>query len=167
MEDRPKIKLELTGTDKIIELFGWFSVLVIWVYTMVNFSKLPDTIPTHFNAMGEADDFGGKASILALPIIATIVFVGISILSRFPHIFNYPINITKENAQRQYTIATRLMRYVNLIVVLIIGYITFTSIQSAKGQTGGLGAWFLPVSLGVVFIPIIYYIVVSRKKSYH
>ena len=167
MEDRPKIKLELTGTDKIIELFGWFSVLVIWVYTMVNFSKLPDTIPTHFNAMGEADDFGGKASILALPIIATIVFVGISILSRFPHIFNYPVNITKENAQRQYTIATRLMRYVNLIVVLIIGYITFTSIQSAKGQTGGLGAWFLPVSLGVVFIPIIYYIVVSRKKSNH
>ena len=167
MEERPKIRLELTGIDKIIELFGWFFVLVLWVYTMVNFSKLPDTIPTHFNAMGEADDFGEKASILALPIIATIVFVGISILSRFPHIFNYPVNITKENAQRQYKIATRLMRYVNLIVVLIIGYITFTSIQSAKGQTGGLGAWFLPVSLGVVFIPIIYYIVVSRKKSNH
>jgi len=167
MEERPKIKLELTGIDKIIELFGWFSVLVIWVYTMVNFSKLPDTIPTHFNAMGEADDFGGKASILALPIIATIIFVGISILSRFPHIFNYPVNITKENAQRQYSMATRLMRYVNLITVLILGYITFSTIQSAKGQTVGLGTWFLPVSLGVVFIPIIYYIVVSRKKSYH
>jgi len=164
MEERPKIELELTGIDRVIEITGWFSLFALWVYSIINFSNLPKIIPTHFNAAGEANDFGGKASILALPIIATIIFAGLAILYRYPHIYNYPTSITKENAQRQYTIATRLVRYLNLVVVLIFGYIAFTIIQGAKGQTGGLGMWFLPVSLGVVFIPIIFYIVKSRKK---
>jgi uncharacterized membrane protein len=164
MEERPKIRLELTSIDKVIEITGRFSLLVIWVFTIVNYTNLPDTIPTHFNAMGEADGFGGKASVLTLPIIATILFVGIALLNKYPHIFNYPTKITKENAQRQYTIATRWIRYLNLVTVLIIGYIAFTTIQGAKGEADGLGVWFLPLSLGIVFIPTIYVIVKLIKK---
>jgi len=165
MEKRSKIKLELTGIDKAIEIAGWLSVSVIWVFTVINYNNLPDIIPIHFNAVGEADGFGEKTNILTLPIIATIIFVGLALLNKYPHIFNYPTNITKENAQRQYTIATKLIRYLNLITVLIFGYIAFTTIQNAKGQVDGLGVWFLPLSMGIVFIPIIYAIVKLTKKN--
>ena len=165
MEERPRIKLELTVFDKVIEMAGWFIVLVVWVYTIASYSKLPNTAPLHFNATGEADSFGSKASIIVSPIIMTILYVGIALLNRYPHNFNYPTKITKENAQKQYTMATRWIRYLNLVTALIIGYITLIVIQSAKGKEGELGIWFLPLSLGIVFIPTIYYILKSKKNQ--
>ncbi len=98
MEERPKIKLGLTIADRTFEFIGWLSILAIWVLTVTNYADLPDTIPTHYDGAGQADGFGGKATILTLPLIATILFVGMTILNKFPHIYNYPINITEENA---------------------------------------------------------------------
>ncbi len=165
MDERPKIKLELTTTDKIFEILGWTSIFAIWVLTITNYTKLPDIIPIHYNAMGQADGFGRKGNILILPIIATVLFVGLTILNKFPHVFNYPTNITTDNALRQYTNATRLIRYLKLIIVVIFGLISYQTIRNANGQTEGLGTWFLPLTMGLLFIPLIYFIVKSFKEK--
>ena len=65
MNKRPKIELELSPSDKILEIIGWILVLGIWMLTLANYFKLPETIPIHFNGAGEADGFGNKATILA------------------------------------------------------------------------------------------------------
>ena len=90
MSEQPKIKLKLTTTDKAFEVLGWLFILAIWVLTLTNYTNLPDTIPTHFNGAGQADGFGHKAMILILPVIATILYVGLTALNKFPHAFNYP-----------------------------------------------------------------------------
>lgn len=159
MDKRPKIKIELTTTDKAVETIGWFSVLAIWIMTIVSYSELPDIIPIHYNSAGQADGFGGKANILTLPLVATVLFLGLTILGKFPHIFNYTIVITKENALRQYTNATRLIRYLKFVIVVIFGLIAFKTIQNTIGQSNGLGVWFLPLTLGLIFIPLIYFII--------
>jgi hypothetical protein len=46
-----------------------------------------------------------------------------TVLNRFPHIFNYTTTITEENALREYTRATRLVRYLKLTMVLILGIV--------------------------------------------
>ena len=163
MEGRPKIELELSSTDIVLEVIGWIAVLFIWVLIISSYSHLPDTIPIHFNGSGKPDGFGGKANILALPILATVIFIGLTILNRFPFVFNYPTIITEENAFRQYTNATRLVRYLKLIVVVIFGLIVYKTIQSTQGQSDGLGVWFLPLTLGAVFIPLAYFAIKSFK----
>jgi uncharacterized membrane protein len=165
MTDRPKLKLELTTFDKTLEILGWTSILSIWFLTITNYTNLPDTIPIHYNGAGQADGFGGKETILTLPLIATVLFVGLTILNMFPHIFNYPINITPDNALRQYTNATRLIRYLKLIIVVIFGLIAFKTIQNANGQADGLGSWFLPMTLGLIFIPLTFYIIKTLKTK--
>lgn len=68
----------------------------------------------------------------------------------------------------QYTLATRMIRILKLIVVLIIGYIIYKTIAIAKGQASGLGTWFHPILQVVIFVPIIYFvakILKSNKKS--
>ena len=165
MEDRVKLKIELTATDKVIELAGWISIIATWWLTITNYANLPDIIPTHYNAIGEADGFGGKATILTLPLIATVLFVGLTVLNKFPHIFNYTASITKENALRQYTNATRLIRYLKLILVIIFCFIAYKTIQKASGKADGLGSWFLPFMLVCVFVPLIWFIVQSIKKA--
>jgi uncharacterized membrane protein len=131
---------------------------MIWVLTITSYSNLPETIPTHYNGAGQADGFGGKATILTLPLIATILFIGLTVLNKFPHVFNYPTEITQDNAFRQYIYATRLIRYLKLIIVFIFGLIEFKTIQNANGEADGLGVWFLPLTMGVIFIPMIYFI---------
>lgn len=159
MEEGPEIKLDLTNTDKIFEILGWISLVAVWVFTITNYNNLPDIIPIHFNGAGQADGFGGKATILTLPIVSTILFTGMTVLNKFPHLFNHPTNITKENKLRLYTNATRLIRYLKLILVIIFGIIVFKTIQNVNGEADGLGNWFTPITVGMIFIPVIYFVI--------
>ncbi|UGU16537.1 DUF1648 domain-containing protein [Sinomicrobium kalidii] len=163
MTNRPRIKPNLTTTDKIIEIISWIAVPCIWILTLKNYPDLPESIPIHYNSAGEANGFGGKEHILALPIIATILFIGLATLNKYPHIFNYPVLITQKNALQQYTYATRLLRILNLVIVIIFGLIVYKTIQNVNGNANGLGIWFLPTTLALIFVPIIYYLLKIRK----
>jgi uncharacterized membrane protein len=165
MEQRPKIKLELTLSDKTIEIIGWLLICAVWAFTISNYNSLPDVIPTHYNAAGIADGFGEKWMILTLPLVTTGLFTGLTILNKFPHIFNYPNHLNSENALRQYTNATRLIRFLKLIIVVIFGLISYQTIRQAKGQTEGLGMWFLPVTIGLIFTPIFYFFLQSFQAK--
>lgn len=165
MNDRPKIKPELTVSDRAVEILGWTALLAVWILTVANYTPLPDTIPIHYNGAGQADGFGGKGNILTLPLMATVLFTGLTILNRFPHIFNYPTPITTDNALRQYTIVTRMIRYLKLIVVVIFGLIVLQTLRNVNGQISGLGVRFLPLTLVLIFIPLIYFVVKSINKT--
>jgi uncharacterized membrane protein len=164
-EERPKLKIQLSPMDQVFELLGWGVLLALWVWTVSSYSSLPDSIPTHFNAAGEADDFGRKASIVRLPVIATLLYIGLTLLNRFPHIFNFPTPITQDNALRQYTNATRMIRNLKLILVLVFAGISFQTIKQANGEAAGLGVWFLPVTLGAIFLPLLYFVIKSIKEK--
>lgn len=165
MNKRPRIKLQLKQTDKVLEVVGWVSVFGIWALTLTNYSILPEIIPIHFNGAGKADGFGNKTHIFVLPIISTLLFIGLTTLNKHPHIFNYPSQITKENAVHQYTNATRMMRVLKLVIVLLFGLIVFKTIQNVNGHAGGLGTWFLPLTMGMIFIPILYFLIKSLKQK--
>jgi uncharacterized membrane protein len=162
-EERPTV--QLTTTDKLLELLGWGVLLALWVWTGTSYSSLPDSIPTHFNAAGEADDYGRKASIFGLPVVASLLYIGLTLLNRVPHIFNFPTPVTQENALIQNTNATRMIRSLKLILVVVFGGISFQTIQQANGETDGLGVWFLPVTLGLIFLPLIYFVIKSFQAK--
>jgi uncharacterized membrane protein len=163
--ERPKITLIPSTADKLTELLGWLILLAIWTLTISHYSTLPETIPTHYNAAGEADGFGSKASIIGLPVIATLLYIGLTLLNRVPHIFNFPTPVTQDNALSQYTNATRMIRYLKLILVLVFAGISFQTIQQANGAGEGLGVLFLPLTLVLIFIPLLYFVVKSIKEK--
>ena len=165
MNKRPRIKLQLKQTDKIIEIVGWISVVGIWALPLINYFDLPEIIPIHFNGAGKADRFGNKTHIFVLPIISTLLFIGLTILNKRPHVFNYPGQITKENAVHQYTYATRMMRVLKLVIVLLFGLIVFKTIQNVNGHTDGLGTWFLPFTIGLFIMLTLYFLMMSMKDK--
>jgi uncharacterized membrane protein len=158
MQERPKIKLEFTYSDLVLEVLGWFTIALLWILTILNYTSLPESIPTHFNASGQVDDYGNKGSILLLPAVGTIIFAVILLLTRIPHIFNYPVTITEENAERQYRNAARMMRYMKFVVVFTFLIIQYRTIETAEGIAKGLGIWFMPVALGITFVPLALFI---------
>ncbi len=165
MNERPQIKIALNAFDKLVETLGWTVILAIWIITIATYTDLPNIIPTHYNGAGEADAFGDKSNILSLPFVATILFVALSIFNKFPHVFNYSVDITPENALVQYTNATKLLRYLKLIVAIIFSSIAVQTIRTADSKDVGLGVWFLPVVLVMIFVPIAYFLMQSWKKG--
>lgn len=165
METRPKIKLTPTRLDNKLELTGTIFLVVLWALTIYTFLKLPTTIPIHFNASGQPDDHGNKLTLLILPILATIIYLGMTQLNKFPHIFNYMIKITVENAEKQYTIATRMLRFLKLAILIIFSLIILFTYLTTIGVTNGLGFWFLPLTYGLLLIPTVISISQSFKKK--
>jgi uncharacterized membrane protein len=163
MGGRPKVKLDLTNTDKVIEFTGLTLLIGIWILAILSFSDLPESIPTHFNGAGEADGFGERTNIFVLPIIGTITFIGLTLLNKNPHIFNYPKTITNENALNQYSNATRMIRVLKLIIVFVFGLILVRTLQNTNGNADGIGTWFLPLTIGLFIIPTLYFLIKSMK----
>lgn len=155
----------LTPTDVLLNRLAIILVLFMWIFTACIYSTLPQTIPVHFNAHGNPDDFGSKATLLLLPIIATLIFTGLTTLNKYPHRFNYMVTITEQNAQQQYSAATRLMRYVKLAVVAVFSYILVFTYLNIKGIVHGLGGWFLPIVVAAFCIPIGISIWYTKKQQ--
>ncbi len=137
----------------------------MWGLTLYAFLKLPATIPTHFNAAGQADDHGNKLTLLILPILATVIYFGLTQLNKFSHIFNYMKKITDENAERQYAITTKLLRFMKLAILLIVTLIVLFTYLTTIGVTNGLGFWFLPLVVGLLLFPTAIAISKSLKKN--
>jgi uncharacterized membrane protein len=163
--DRPRLDLELSRYDRLIEVLSFMALGIMWIMMIRYYALLPDVIPVHFDAAGEADRMGSKASIWGLSIVATILFVGLTVLNRYPHHFNYLSKITEENALDQYTKATRMIRNLKLSLILIFGYLQWSSIQVALGEKDGLGMWFLPITMFLLFAPLLAYLVGSFSKK--
>ena len=162
---RPRHTIPLSPRDRLIEVLGVIALGFMWIMMIRYYALLPEVIPVHFDASGTADRMGSKASIWGLSIVATVLFVGLSILNRYPHHFNYLVKITEENAVDQYTKATSLIRNRKLSLVLVFGYLQWTSIQVALGEKEGLGLWFLPITMFLLFAPLMAYLVgLGRRK---
>jgi len=143
--NRPKIKAELEPIDRIIQSFGLIAMATLIAFPLYYFNQLPDIIPSHYGSNGEPDGFSGKAIIWTLPIIGILLYVGLHCLSYYPHIYNYPQKVTEQNAKRLYTIATKVIRFLNAQIALVFSYITYSTIHTALGNKGGLGKSFLLV----------------------
>jgi hypothetical protein len=161
MESRPKIKLTLSPTDKKLELFGKILLALMWGSSIYIFLKLPVIIPTHFNASGRVDGHGNKITFLILPVFATLIYWGLTVLNKYPQVFNYLTEITEENAQRQYSIATKMLRFMKLAILIIFSLVILFTYLTIIGVTNGLGIWFLPLTFALFLIPTI----ISIRKS--
>ena len=162
---RPKIKIQLTTTDKIIEVVGLLVLIGFWFFTLFYYKQLPDIIPTHFGAEGKPDGFGEKYTILFLPIVGSLIYIALTILARFPHKMNYTAMITEANAAKLYTTMTRMLRVLKVVMVLVFFVLDYKTIQIALELPDLFGKWFLLLVFALVFVPIFYFLIQISKNS--
>lgn len=148
---RPVLQIPLTNVEKVLEVITLLVIALVLFSLIATYGSLPSRIPTHFGFGGQPDSWGGKGSLLALPVTIVIFYAGLTVLGRFPQIFNYPVTITEANASYQYQNARMLINALKTVVVLVFSYMEWSMVQVALGRTSGMSAWFLPVFLALVF----------------
>ncbi|MEI7981017.1 MAG: DUF1648 domain-containing protein [Bacteroidota bacterium] len=164
-QDRPLVRPEVTPIDWLLEALALIGLLAFLGVMAFYFSKLPETIPSHFDSAGNPDGFESKSSIWVLTGVSLFIYILMSFINLIPQRFNFPVKITPQNALRQYTLAMRMIRSLKVVLIWMFFYINLTTIRVSMHTASGLGVWFLPVSMGMVFGPIIVYMVFAMKKS--
>ncbi|GGI57075.1 DUF1648 domain-containing protein [Winogradskyella haliclonae] len=163
--DRPKIKVPFETLDIVIELASIAILILMWCHVIIEYGNLPDSIPSHFNASGEPDGYSKKLFLWFLPSLATVMYLGMLALSRFPHLHNYTVNITKENALKQYRFSTRVLRIVNFLCTLLFAYISYKIIVGAQQNASSLGVGFPFIVVGACLLLVVVIIIYQKKNK--
>jgi uncharacterized membrane protein len=137
MPTRPRITPPTSRLDGVLTLAGAAMVAGMWVYAAMVIGTLPDRIPTHFDIRGMPDAWGPARSILALPAVATGVFVVLGVVGRIPAWnWNLPVRVTAENAARVYASARRMLGVLGVETTLVFAVILAQTVLAARGGQG-------------------------------
>lgn len=151
--DQP-IKIERNALD-ILETIVSLSCLVgVAVYLILAWKTIPDQIPGHYNAAGEIDRWGDKSELIVLPIASWLMYGLITLVERFPQVWNTGVRITEENRNEVYRLLKNLIAVVKMFVLLMFGSLT---VISSLGLN--LPVWYVLAFLVVLFGTIAYFIV--------
>lgn len=154
---QPKATIQLDIYDRVIEIIGFFSLIILLALPIYYYDVLPDEIPRHFNGLGEVNAYSSKKVIWILPFLGVLLYVGLFFVTRVPHIFNYPIIVTQENYKNLYKYATKQIRVLNTEIALFFLYITYTIIQIGLGIKTGMSLYFLPIVLLLIIATSVFF----------
>jgi uncharacterized membrane protein len=160
--NRPILSIPKTQTESLHIVISIAALLFTIIYLAIKWTDLPQTMPIHYNTSGEADGWGSKYVLIILPLVALALFIGFSILAKFPHKFNYLVQITTENAHNQYLNARLLLSWINLEIVLLFSYIEWKVIQGALEHSSRLGFVFFAL-IFIILGTVVYYMIRMRK----
>jgi uncharacterized membrane protein len=162
---RPVLQIPKSSLEIGLEAAAALGMLTMFYVTIKSWPLLPETIPHHFGASGKPDAWGSKWTLWLLPGISLVLYIGLTVLSRYPHIYNYPWPITEKNAAAQYHLARTLIAALKAEIVLIFAYLLQQAIQVALGKAEGLGIAFLPIFLILIFGTIgIYFVKANQAR---
>ena len=160
--DKYEAKGKYKNINRLLDIIGSTLLILLIVTTFMYWGKAPDIVPTHFNFKGEIDAYGSKNTLFILLPIVIIAYTGLAVLSKYPQVCNYCIEITPRNKEKQYSMASTFIRVINVEIVAIFFY-SQVSIAIAMNNGKGLSIAFLPISLFILFGSIGFYIYKSVK----
>ncbi|MBT8220611.1 MAG: DUF1648 domain-containing protein [Bacteroidia bacterium] len=162
---RPVLNIPSTDFEILMDRIALGIMTGIVLYSMIHYSSLPETIPIHWNAKGEADGFGSKNWLLLEPLLSIISFFGLVKICDYPHKFNYIAKLSEQNVRQEYIKGRKMLRMVNIGCQLILGFILYVTVRAAAGGEQNLGKWFVPAVIISAFLPLIYTLLTSSRNK--
>ena len=131
------------------------------VYILVIWHTLPEEIPTHYNASGEIDGYGGPGSLLLMPIIGLVTDLTVAICGRFPKSWNTGVRVTVLNRVRVYRLLRDLMADLRLCCALSFAGFAVYQANLPEHFSGNVTG----IMLIVIFAPLVrYFIRLARAR---
>ncbi len=125
----------------IMTALGLMILLAATLFVIIRWGSLPERIPTHFDAAGQADGYGGKSSLVMLLFLSWMTYGMTTFFSFFPDTWNMP-GRNRPNGLRA---TADMLAVTRPLLAFIFGWLIFCSTLGRP-----LGAWFLPVTMGLL-----------------
>lgn len=101
------------------------------LYLALIWERIPGRIPTHFDAAGRADGWGGKEALFLESAVCLLVLGTFALAERFPRLWNFPVRVTARNKERLYELGSSLMAWCRVLVTGIFVWTGLCSVHPA------------------------------------
>ncbi len=136
-------------------------LLVSIVIILILWHRLPEQIPTHYNAAGQIDGYGGRGTLLLMPLIGLVGDLVIALVGRFPRSWNTGVRVTVLNRIRVYRLVRDLMADLRLSMALLFAGFGLYLASLPEHFSG----WVMAVLALLILIPLLrYFIRLPRVK---
>ncbi|WP_372868388.1 DUF1648 domain-containing protein [Planomicrobium okeanokoites] len=162
MKKQPAMKIP---KSLFAQFLDWLTILVfaaVVIFLITQFSALPDRVPGHYDGEGNVDRWGSKMELWILPLVGVLLWIPMTVLERYPHLFNY-LNLREDNIEAQYRNGQLMLNVLKNESVLLFSYLTFQGIRVATGGTEALGIFFMPIFLVVIIGSMIIFLIRMLK----
>lgn len=124
------------------------------LFIVFYYAKIPTIIPIHYSLSDQPDAYGSKSNVWFIVAIEVITYVGMSFLQKYPHKFNYPVQVTESNKERLFMLGVRIILLMKLCIVVLYTYIIFnmTGIIAMDLTLMTIGLLVFAIVLPIIFI---------------
>src|SRR5699024_6284216 len=91
-----------TGFQKALNLFSILALVLAFLYPLLTWEHIPDTTITPWGFSGQPEGWGPNGTIWILPIVSLVLYLPLTILERFPSVWNVPVRTTQKNQKWVY-----------------------------------------------------------------
>jgi uncharacterized membrane protein len=123
--------------------------LIPTIYLLSIWNNLPESVPIHYNANFEADDFGSKFEMLGIILFMFAVTIGTSLLV---------LNLDKFDPKKRYesnnSLIVKISWTVTIFISLISTYIVYETEHYTRTSTSGISPKYILALVALLFFVI-------------
>jgi hypothetical protein len=141
--------------------------ILLWItYTaLYGPNHLTGRIPTHFGLDGQPNAWGEPRMLLMLPALAAFLYLAMTIASRFPESFNYPVRVTAQSRPRLQHIALNMIAWLTLETVFLFAALQYFIVQGVRTQHNALPPALMIVAIVLIFFTMALHISAMRRAA--
>lgn len=151
--------------QRVWEVIGLVLIISFILYTVIAWSSVPGLIPGHFNATGAVDRWGDRIEVIGVPVVAVLLYAGLTWVSFHPKIWNVPSFEEEENNDHVYRTTRTMLIAIKVQLSASFFYVSYSQVNAMH-----LHPLYLPVFLGTLFGTLAFCIIrmyrVPKKESW-
>ncbi|WP_394523553.1 DUF1648 domain-containing protein [Staphylococcus xylosus] len=127
--------------NKILNIASFIMLILLTLYTWINYSDLPKMVPIHYDLYNHPDGWGDKNSLFLIPFIGLMIwFLMYSLYKYYPKLINLDIKLKGEQSTKK-AIKTHItfVAILNFEIILFISLMGVMDIYNIKGGSIHLG----------------------------
>ena len=144
---------------KILQRFTLLLGIITIILPIVFWNRIPEVIPSHYNAAGIADQYSDKGILIFLLFMVAFL-MGIMSIAVYYVKQEMMSKYAKEESASQMSAAYIMLVLMNFSIQCIFAYITYCSATARS-----LGRFFLIFTLVLVFVPIVVFVIYGYQNG--
>jgi uncharacterized membrane protein len=152
-------------TAELLSLAALAALALITINLYFGPHSLPAAIPTHFDGAGNPNRWDSRHALLLLPILAGGLYLLLTVISRFPELFNYPVTVTELNRAQLEEVTLNLLAWVKVEAILFLVWIESAWVQAIRHPGNVMRPYPVFVFGAALFATIIGFIVAMFRAA--
>lgn len=152
-------------TAEFLSLAALAALVFITINAFYGPHPLTGQIPTHFDLRGQVNGWGSPRSLLFFLLFSIAMYLLLTVVSRFPSMFNYPVKVTELNRPQLEPLALSLLSWTKAEMLTFFVWMEFGMVQAARYPDRGLATYPMGVFVVTMFATVFGHIVAMFRAA--